>query len=250
MKAPICYIRTIVVGLTPDCRLITKPPLHHCLAGKEYSTSHAAEQLWNKRCADESEDDLPVLETSVFSDMDNENRSQNQNHNHNNNHNPPSLVSLPSEIQLSIISHLSLYSIQVLRCTNQHFRGLIASPAITTLLQAEDGRQAVAREAYACAVCLCLRNARYFSDAFRMGVFSKKSSAFWRIAGVSGADLREKRFCIECGTANANGVAPRYRRGDTWTRFGVPYVKCRECLQVKKGERERRYSPLCPECYH
>ena len=50
---------------------------------------------------------------------------------------------------------------------------------------------------------------------------------------------QEKRFCIDCGVKGKDSML-KYRWGDTWTRFGVPYVKCRGCLGKKRGLRERR----------
>jgi hypothetical protein len=149
------------------------------------------------------------------------------------------LLAIPAEIQLAIISHLVFPEVQFLRCVNHHFMNLIPAPSHSSLLEAEKSDLARSRNAYTCAVCLRLRSPGNFSDAFRM-------NAFGRDRNVSGT--QEKRFCIDCGVKGKDTML-KYRWGDAWTRFGIPYVKCRGCLGKKRGVRERRDCPMCPSCW-
>ena len=148
------------------------------------------------------------------------------------------LLSLPTEIQLAIVTHLAIPASQSLRSTNRHFRTLIPALSHDLLLEVEKSDLARRRDAYACAVCLCLRRPESFADVFRMNAFGRDRKG----------GNQEKRFCIDCGLKGSDSLL-KYRWGDTWTRFGVPYVKCRECLGKKRGVRERSDCPMCPSCW-
>lgn len=148
------------------------------------------------------------------------------------------LLSIPIEIQLAIISQLTFPAIQSLRVTNRHFMSLIPPLTHSALLEAEKSDLARVRDLYACAVCLRLRSSGSFADQFRMNAFGRDRKG----------GLQEKRFCIDCGVKSEDSML-KYRWGDTWSLFGVPYVKCRGCLGKKRGVRERRECPMCPNCW-
>ena len=152
--------------------------------------------------------------------------------------NEPQLLSLPTEIQLAIISYLTVPASQFLRSANRHFMTLIPPLTNISLLEAEKSDLARSNDAYACAVCLRLRRSGNFADTFRTNAFGRDRKD----------GKQEKRFCIDCGVKGKNSTL-KYRWGDTWTRFGIPYVKCRGCLGKKRGLRERRDCPMCPSCW-
>jgi len=152
--------------------------------------------------------------------------------------NSPNLLSIPTEIQLAIISHLDFPAIQFLRTSNRHFMTLISALTHSALLEAEKSDLARSNNAYTCALCLRLRRSGSFADSFRMKAFGRDCKD----------GKQEKRFCIDCGVKGKDSML-KYRWGDTWTRFGVPYVKCRGCLGKKRGVKERMECPVCPSCW-
>jgi hypothetical protein len=151
------------------------------------------------------------------------------------------LLSLPTELQHAVIHHLTFSATRFLRQTCRHFSSLI--PALYTLealLQAERSEDARDLAIFACAVCLRLRRRGKFSDSLRKSAWGKDG---WK---------RETRFCIECGTRPPVGADPklRYKKGDNWTRFGMPYVKCKACGSVRHGVKERKDCEVCPGCWN
>jgi hypothetical protein len=125
----------------------------------------------------------------------------------------PNVLSIPTEIQLAILSLLDFPAIQFLRAANHHFMTLIPPLSHNNRLEAEKSDLARSIDAYACALCLRLRRSGNFADAFRMDAFGRD-----RRDGK-----QEKRFCIDCGVKGKDPML-KYRWGDTWSRFGVPYV--------------------------
>jgi hypothetical protein len=148
------------------------------------------------------------------------------------------LLSLPVEIQLAIVSNLEPPATQFLRSTNRHFNTLIPSMTHVCLLEAEKSDLARSLDAYACALCLRLRRPGNFADGFRMNAYGRDRKD----------GKQEKRFCIDCGVKGKDSSL-KYRWGDSWTRFGLPYVKCRVCRLKRRGVRERRDCPMCPACW-
>lgn len=150
------------------------------------------------------------------------------------------ILSLPLELHATIITHLDAPTAQLLRQTNRYFASLIPPlSTLSALLAAEQCPTAHEANIFACAVCLRLRCAGKFSDAFRKG-------HRW---GREGAG-REKRFCIDCGMRSKGGdPALRYKKGESWTRFGMVYVKCKICFMKKRQVKERAASRVCPGCW-
>jgi hypothetical protein len=154
--------------------------------------------------------------------------------------NDSTLLNLPTEIHLAIISHLEFPETQFLRHSCHAFSTLI--PAISSLddlLTAEKWEGAQTLNLFTCAVCMRLRISGKFADAHRKGPFGREGRN------------REKRFCIDWGMkppAGANSKL-RYQWGDMWTRFGMPYVKCKGCRSKKRGVMGRKDCEMCPDCW-
>lgn len=162
-----------------------------------------------------------------------------------------SLSSMPTELQLLIISHLPVLESQVLRMTNRHFRSLIlpATPPASELIEAQDTAFLKGRNLIYCGSCHHLRKA---SDP-KMGLRAPDS-----------------RFCIPCGSKRFSVTEEedfdvqeflrkfRYQPGERWTEGGVEFVKeycvwCRYCRAMLGSpdpveEFEKYGRRICRKC--
>ncbi|OCL11347.1 hypothetical protein AOQ84DRAFT_191929 [Glonium stellatum] len=152
---------------------------------------------------------------------------------------PPSLLTLPTELQLEIISYLAFPGSFHLGQTCMYFHALIPTPDLPALLIAEQFDGARELNIFVCPVCMRLRGPGKFADNFRKGPWGRDGNK------------RQLRFCIECSTRPPEGVDPklRYKKGESWTRFGMVYVKCKACLMVKRGAKERMHCEVCAACW-
>ncbi|KAB5525507.1 hypothetical protein GE09DRAFT_473154 [Coniochaeta sp. 2T2.1] len=75
----------------------------------------------------------------------------------------------------------------VLRTTCRHLRNIIPSLDIHDLLAAESSNTGIARDLYACRLCLRLRHSSNFADTMK-----KKNKQKLAGRGVT-------RFCMDCG---------------------------------------------------
>ena len=151
----------------------------------------------------------------------------------------PTLLALPTELHHEIISHLTFPGAFHLRQTCTHFRALIPVPDLPALLIAEQSDAARELNIFVCPVCVRLRRSGKFADNFRKGRWGRDG------------DKRQLRFCIDCGMRLPEGADPklRYKKGETWTRFGIVYVRCKACLGAKRGAKERVHCEVCAACW-
>lgn len=100
---------------------------------------------------------------------------------------PPShLMTLPTELHLSIISHLEPFPCSMLlRLVNTHFHNLLDPLTYQQMLAAEKTAHALLHEVFACHKCRRLRPGRRFNE-------------YERHVCVRGCKHREERTCIEC----------------------------------------------------
>ncbi|KAF2028217.1 hypothetical protein EK21DRAFT_70317, partial [Setomelanomma holmii] len=128
-----------------------------------------------------------------------------------------------------------------LRQTCKHFHSIIPSlgTTVSALLVSEQSDAARAENIFTCVVCVRLRRAGEFTDAHRKGLWGRDG------------EHRHARFCIRCGTRPPSAAEPKFRfkKGDSWTRFGLPYVFCAVCRSVKRGAKERKTCKVCPACW-
>ena len=157
---------------------------------------------------------------------------------------------LPHEIWRYILHYLDYPGAIALRMTNwdfhRHFAALNkahgkVSFTMDDLLQIEtwaeydfagqsstpqDAKQACSGlDAFACSVCLRIRDASHFTNAMMKGSRSKERS--------KGRDRRSDRFCIECGV-----------RGHRFTQPGVPI----RFGGRQSGWQNSGYGAICPGC--
>lgn len=133
------------------------------------------------------------------------------------------ITTLPIELQLEFVSHLTFLEKQLLRSTNKHFRNLISSPTLADLINAELYEQDVKeRGLLYCNPCHRLLSPDKFSVKMR------RTNRKRNKGGVA------TRFCIECGCRPLTGTADdelRYKRSCRWEHDGIFYVRCARCLQ-------------------
>jgi hypothetical protein len=152
----------------------------------------------------------------------------------------PTLVGLPTELQLMVISYLTLSTSQNLRATCRYFHALFPpQDTVRALLSLEKSRAAQEENVFTCVVCVRLRAAGKFADASRKGPWNTKG------------DKRETRFCIQCGVKPPPGADRklRYWKGQTWRRFGLPYIYCKVCCLVKRAVPEKSQVKVCEQCW-
>lgn len=143
------------------------------------------------------------------------------------------LLDLPGEIQNKIISSTDGASQLLLRTTCAYLRAVIPPPDVLAI---ETSPHAVARDAYACSKCSCLRHSSHFADK----MLRKK-----RRRGGDDADMR---FCLACGLKNS-GNATGYSPGSRITIRGVSYVLCAVCRKFKEDDvLEEFRKPACETC--
>lgn len=142
----------------------------------------------------------------------------------------PNFVSLPTELHVCIISHLSLVDVYFLRLTNRHFYNLIRPPSVQDLIRLESTLWARDRLLVTCGGCLRLRYGSQFS--------SDRS--------YLPSSLRGRRFCLECGRRPLPG-SHRYQEGDKWHEDGSLMVRCRTCKGICRGRVGRSTCEGCCE---
>ncbi|KAL4872843.1 hypothetical protein BDV12DRAFT_161605 [Aspergillus spectabilis] len=145
---------------------------------------------------------------------------------------PTTLLTLPPELHLLIITHLPFPSSVSLKLTCTYFHATIPPLTTSQLLKIEESTFAINQDLYACRYCRRLRPGYKFADRMK-----KKGR------GRRGHDS-EKRFCVECGLQprGERGEA-RYSRGAQVIIQGVFHVLCIECGKFVVGMRVR-----CKEC--
>ncbi|KFY28475.1 hypothetical protein V493_02917 [Pseudogymnoascus sp. VKM F-4281 (FW-2241)] len=144
---------------------------------------------------------------------------------------PLSLLTLPTEMQDAIFTHLRFFDLHTLRLTSRDFHALIPPPTHGELLSAESLELGF----LACAGCMRLRRIAKFSPK----MFKRKKTA----GGIEAYN----RFCFECGRRPPPGEH-RYMLGARWEENGVPFVRCLRCEKVDIGPAEQAIS-LCLPCH-
>ncbi|KAL3467921.1 hypothetical protein BJX64DRAFT_282808 [Aspergillus heterothallicus] len=127
------------------------------------------------------------------------------------------LLTLPPELHLLLLTHLTFPEKSHLKLTCHYFHTLIAPMTHDELLTAENTQFATERDLYACRYCLRLRHRDKFADRMLR-----------RARGRRGRDAR-KRFCVQCGLKPREGGEARYGAGARVVLRGQVYVLCMEC---------------------
>lgn len=141
------------------------------------------------------------------------------------------LLTLPTEMQDSILTHLPFLDLHTLRMTNHYFYNLIPPPTHNDLLEAEKSEIGL----YACVGCMKLRRKECFSSNM-----TKKKK-------VLGGLEAHNRFCIECGRRPLPGEH-QYTRGQRWDENGNPFVRCFKCQRTAQAPEDRSVQ-LCLSCH-
>lgn len=165
-----------------------------------------------------------------------------------------SILDLPTEIHLDIISRLPLMDKHAFRLVNHHFNALIAAPTSAELLEMEMTEINSSHLPYAtCVDCTRLRPLICFSG----NMVTKKMT--W------GGFYADKRFCIECGRRPISGIH-RHGLGNGWMEGdvqlvhtdaglevqcvgGVAYVRCSRCRDIGRAPPDDTNSKVCISCY-
>lgn len=174
------------------------------------------------------------------------------------------LLALPTELHLTIISHLPHLDTQMLRLTNHHFHGLIPLHTPTTpdltpddLLRVEKLPWIKSQGTLYCASCNKLRHRDKFADD--MKVFTPRWLTSRKVKGRKDQPwMKNKRkhfgnkwrFCVECGMKKPRSAGEdfRYHSGHVWKYNGVAYVRCYSCKEVKEAITEPEWSGFLHEC--
>ena len=142
----------------------------------------------------------------------------------------PQFITLPTELHLSIITHLPLLSKYTLRLTNRDFYHLIPPPTVNDLVELESSGWARDNLLLTCGGCLRLRPSfRFSSDRSYLPL-----------------SLRSRRFCLSCGHRTLPGTH-RYQEGDKWHEEGSLMVRCRTCKGICRGRPGRSTCEKCCE---
>ncbi|KAF2807947.1 uncharacterized protein BDZ99DRAFT_522553 [Mytilinidion resinicola] len=149
------------------------------------------------------------------------------------------LLSLPTELQLSITDLLPTETILALRTTCHHLHTLLPPPSLGPLLALERTPWARNRRfpLWTCSLCLRLRPAPAFADTMVRGA-----------RGLNGKEPH-KRFCVACGIRPDPGTrASRYAPGSEVIVSGVRHVFCRECRGYER-ELGGKGTGVCRGCH-
>ena len=110
----------------------------------------------------------------------------------------PHIQTLPIELQLQLLSHLSTPSILALRITSHHFHALIPPPTLDQLFDAERSSENRDLDLLACVDCVRLRSVRFFSERMRnlgvVKVFYVGDEGVERVV----VGRRGERRCVDC----------------------------------------------------
>jgi hypothetical protein len=148
------------------------------------------------------------------------------------------LLALPGEIQNKIMGELEPIDLLVLRTTCRHLRNIIPRLDIHDLLTAESSNTGIARDLYACRLCLRLRHSSHFADTMK-----KKDKRKLAGGGVT-------RFCMDCGLKPAPGQNG-YGRGAHITMNGAVSVICICCTRLERPSQDRhgKNTQYCTRCW-
>ena len=158
------------------------------------------------------------------------------------------LLTLPTELQLEISSHLSFLSTLFLRGTNRHFLSVIPAPSREDLLNAEDTSEATTLKVLYCNPCHRLRH----KDQFGRGRMRERSNSKNNVAGRK----KLNRFCCDCGARPLTGTmedAFKYSKGNKWTckikgeDVETTFVGCNKCGECKVADANKKWK-LCRNC--
>lgn len=149
---------------------------------------------------------------------------------------PPTLFTLPVELQKDVIDLLPYPTLQILQATHPHFQTLIdfqrvqASKSSESIVEelviaARSDAFLATKSLFACRDCLRLLPENHFADKQR-----KKGYHTW--------------FCIKCG------LKTRYQPGHRVNCMGTPGVYCGNCYKFKQGQAELagKSQPFCADC--
>lgn len=140
----------------------------------------------------------------------------------------PSLMQLPPELHLQIISNLKSFpTTMLLRLTNQYFHNLIPPLSDEQMSRLEHKSYCVDHNLQYCVDCHRLRPSHNFVPTDLLAIFP------------------EQRICIECGMRNESY---RYPRGTVFKWERRTRVMCDDCSELPKGSL-RRLEDLCQECW-
>jgi len=148
------------------------------------------------------------------------------------------LLPLPGEIQNKIMGELEPIDLLVLRATCRHLRNIIPRLDIHALLTAESSDTGIARDLYACRLCLRLRHSSHFADTMK-----KKDKRKLAGGGVT-------RFCMDCGLKPAPGQNG-YGRGTYITINSAVSVICICCTRLEPPSHDRygKNTQYCTRCW-
>ncbi|KAF2495323.1 hypothetical protein BU16DRAFT_386594 [Lophium mytilinum] len=149
------------------------------------------------------------------------------------------LLSLPTELQLSITELLPTETILALRTTCNYLHTIIPTPTLSSLLALEHTPWARARPLplWTCSICLRLRPTPSFADTMVRGA-----------RGLNGKEPH-KRFCVACGIHTSPAThASRYAPGSEIIVGGVTHVFCRACRGYKR-ELGGKDTGVCRGCH-
>jgi hypothetical protein len=148
---------------------------------------------------------------------------------------PPTLLSLPLELHLKIISYIGPRedaSYLHLRLTNQYFYHALPAPNHEDLLHIETTCFAHRRRLFACRYCLRLRKSVMFSDIV------KRCPAVYR-------------FCVDCGFDHWTAKSgPHYAPGTyIQTKSDMYLYRCRVCDKTRYMRDHNHGCSTCPDCH-
>ena len=145
----------------------------------------------------------------------------------------PSLLYLPLELMLEIISCLSPTSLAELRLTHTLFTSLISKADVQrSRLEWVETNYAYPspRSHYACYTCLRLLPTHNFCDDSKTGMKS------------TGGRFMQKRFCLDCGVEK--NLYPKGAPVPIGGRYRSP---CQHCGHFFFGRENELCTPDCPE---
>lgn len=148
------------------------------------------------------------------------------------------LLTLPGEIQNTIVGMLEPLDRLLFRSTCRHFRSIIPPLGLRDLLLAEWSKTGWERDLFACSFCLRLRHASHFADNML-----KKTKR-----GLPGGGIN--RFCLDCGLNPPPG-RKGYNPGDFITRKGLVSVLCISCTRLRHPSRRKdgENTQYCAGCW-
>lgn len=157
---------------------------------------------------------------------------------------PPTLTTLPPEIQLLIVDQLGKYSAhawarQSLRQMSRHFRTFLRLNNQEWFI-IERAEIADSEQLLFCVPCQ--RPRRHFRFSPRMRSGPKSRGNLWLTPYGN-------RFCIECGIRPLTGTRDdvhKYGKGNEWEQDGITFVRCLKCGQCAR--RRWRWVGECIVC--